>query len=204
MDVALQTDGGIAAAREADLRMVLRRETAEAHARLDAGWEGHDLTRRRAYAAFLSGMAGALLPLEARLEAAGVAARLPDWSARRRSRAILSDLAGLGAEPAPLPGLGDVAGLGGAGMAGILYVLEGSRLGGTVILRRVLAGPDASLHDHVRFLRHGEGLRLWPSFAAWLAADEAAQADRIGAVAGARFAFAAFAAAQGAATLPAP
>lgn len=87
-------------------------------------------------------------------------------------------------------------------MAGILYVLEGSRLGGSVILRRVLASPDATLHDHVRFLRHGEGLRLWPSFAAWLAADEPAQADRSGAVAGARLAFAAFAGAQAAVSVP--
>lgn len=182
--------------------MVLRRETAEAHARLDRGWEGHDLTRRSAYAAFLSSMAGALVPLEAAMEAAGVAKRLPDWPARRRSAALLRDLAGLEVELAPIPALGDLAELGSAGMAGILYVLEGSRLGGSVILRRVLASPDATLHDHVRFLRHGEGLRLWPSFAAWLAADEPAQADRSGAVAGARLAFAAFAGAQAAVSVP--
>lgn len=204
MDVALEPGGGIADERDADLRTVLRRETAEAHARLDHGWEGHDLTRRPAYAAFLASMAGALVPLEAWLEASGVATRLPDWPVRRRSAALLSDLAGLGSPPAPIPDLGDLAEVGSAGMAGILYVLEGSRLGGTVILRRVLAGPDATLHDHVRFLRHGEGLRLWPSFAAWLATDEAARADRLGAVAGARLAFAAFAAAQAAVALPAP
>lgn len=187
---------------DGDLRTLLRRETAEAHARLDGGWERHDLAGRAAYTAFLSSMAGALVPLEDRLEGAGVGARLADWPARRRSAALLADLAGLGAEAAPVPIPDDPAAFGAAGMAGILYVLEGSRLGGTVILRRVLAGPDRAVHAHVRFLRHGEGLRLWSGFAGWLAADAAAQADRAGAVAGARLAFAAFAAAQAAVQVP--
>lgn len=180
---------------EGDLRMILRRATAEAHARLDAGWDIHDLAQRPAYTAFLSSMAAALVPLEARLEADAVAARLPDWPVRRRSAALLADLAGLSVRPAHAAPTGP-DGSGPGEIAGILYVLEGSRLGGQLILRRVLASPDAVVRDNVRFLRHGEGMRLWPSFAAWLAADAGARADIDGAIAGAHRAFAAFEAAS--------
>lgn len=185
-----------------DLRSILRRATAEAHARLDTGWEAHDLTRREAYATFLFAMAGALVPLEARLEAAAVERLLPDWPLRRRSAALLADLAALSDRTVPVAFEPKPASP--AEIAGILYVLEGSRLGGTVVLRRVHASPDAAVRDNVRFLRHGEGLRLWPTFAAWLAADTSARDDRDGAIAGAHAAFAAFEAAQSASLAPAP
>ncbi|NEU11124.1 biliverdin-producing heme oxygenase [Methylobacterium sp. BTF04] len=188
--------------RDGDLRATLRQATAEAHARLDTGWEAHDLTQRSAYVAFLSSMAVALVPLEATLEAAGVEGVLPDWPVRRRSAALLSDLAGLSAPP--IAKTSDPGDCSPGEIAGILYVLEGSRLGGKVILRRVLASSSPDIHDNVRFLRHGEGQRLWPAFATWLAADASARADIDGAIAGAHRAFAAFQAAQVAEVLALP
>ena len=81
-----------------------------------------------------------------------------------------------------------------AAHTGFLYVLEGSRLGGQVLLRQVLASPDPVVRGNARFLRHGEGLRLWPSLVAWLAARR--PSEHGAAIEGALAAFGAFEAAQ--------
>ncbi|HCC63345.1 MAG TPA: hypothetical protein DEQ55_19620 [Pseudomonas sp.] len=84
---------------------------------------------------------------------------LDDWPLRCRRQALLADLKALGcAEPPLTP----------AGMApspgwswGAAYVIEGSRLGGRVLSRRVAeANPSAPL----RYLNHGSATPLWPSF----------------------------------------
>ena len=177
-----------------DLRSLLRRATSDAHRRLDAGWGGHDFAKRRDYAVFLAAMAAALVPIEAELDRAAQGAVPPDWPERRRSGAILADLDALG-RPAPPASVSPRA-PGRAEAAGLLYVLEGSRLGGQLLLRQALASSDSGVRDNTRFLRHGEGQRLWPSFTAWLAACP--PVDREGAVAGALRAFALFEAAQAA------
>jgi heme oxygenase len=184
--------GGVEAGH--DLRGLLRRATSEAHRRLDAGWGDHDFANRRDYETFLAAMAAALVPLEADLNRATEGAVPPDWPARRRSAAILADLAALGRPAPPAPASPRAPGR--AEVAGLLYVLEGSRLGGQLLLRRALASSDPVVRDNTRFLRHGEGLRLWPSFTAWLASCPPTQAD--GAVAGALRAFSLFEAAQAA------
>ncbi len=76
------------------------------------------------------------------------------------------------------------------GAPGLLYVLEGSRLGGQVLLRQVLASPDPMVRGNARFLRHGEGLRLWSGFVAWLAARPMSESEA--AIQGALAAFAMF------------
>lgn len=177
-----------------DLRFALRAATDAAHRRLDAGFAAHDLSRRTDYATFLSAMRDPFVQIEAWLDGADAADLPPDWPARRRADFLLADLRGLaiGAPdtlPEPLP-----QGLAGAEAPGLLYVLEGSRLGGKVLLRQVLASSDPDVRGNARFLRHGEGARLWPSFAAWLAtrpADAEAAAIR-----GALRAFALFETAQ--------
>jgi heme oxygenase len=131
--------------------------------------------------------------LEADLDRAAEGVLPPDWPARRRTDAILADLAALG-RPLP-PASASPQPPAQAEAAGLLYVLEGSRLGGQLLLRRALASSDARVRDNTRFLRHGEGQRLWPSFAAWLAARPPAEAG--GAVVGALRAFSVFEAAQG-------
>ncbi|MCJ2081630.1 biliverdin-producing heme oxygenase [Methylobacterium sp. J-090] len=176
-----------------DLRALLRQATSEAHRRLDTGWAGHDFGERGAYGAFLVAMAAALVPLEADLALAEPGALPPDWPARRRSGALLADLAALGhsGPPAPAPPRAPTR----PEAAGLLYVLEGSRLGGQLLLRQALASSDPAVRDNTRFLRHGEGQRLWPSFAAWLADRPPSDAD--GAATGALRAFALFETAQG-------
>ncbi|WP_244473802.1 MULTISPECIES: biliverdin-producing heme oxygenase [unclassified Methylobacterium] len=176
------------------LRGLLRRATSDAHHRLDSGWAGHDLQERGAYVGFLAAMAAALVPLEADLAASPPEALPPDWPARRRTDAIRADLAALGHPAPPAPAMSRAQPP--AEVAGLLYVLEGSRLGGQMLLRQALASPDATVRDNTRFLRQGEGQRLWPSFAAWLETRPASDAD--GAVAGALRAFSLFENAQSA------
>jgi hypothetical protein len=79
------------------------------------------------YTRFLLCSAMALLPIEGSLEETNVAAVLPDWSQRRRSHTLRLDLAEMSLpEPPSLPAP-EV--LGNAFQFGMLYVLEGSRLG---------------------------------------------------------------------------
>jgi heme oxygenase len=118
-------------------RFALRSATADAHARLDALFSSFDLADPADYGRFLQAQAGAFAPMEAALDAAGVTAIVPDWPDRRRSHALSADLSGLGlTEPAPVavPVLTTEAAI-----LGALYVLEGSRLGGALLVRTV---PD--------------------------------------------------------------
>lgn len=112
--------------------LVLRQATADAHAVVDAAFSRFDLGRAEDYRSFLLAQAEVLLPLETKLSAT----RLPPW--RPRLPLLARDLAGLGlALPAPaiIQGLDEPGALHGA-----LYVVEGSRLGGGMLARRVGAG----------------------------------------------------------------
>ncbi|SOB87225.1 heme oxygenase [Sphingomonas guangdongensis] len=116
-------------------RAALRAATADDHERVDAAFARFDLTDRRGYAAFLSAQAAAMLPIEAALDAAPVT---PDWPLRRRAHLLRADLAALQTSvPPPLdppPFAGEPA------LLGALYVIEGSRLGGAMLVRSV--SPD--------------------------------------------------------------
>jgi heme oxygenase len=119
----------------ADARAALRRDTAGDHERLDALFGRFRLDDPVDYRAFLTAHAMALPSVEAALDAAGFAALLDDWPARRRGSAIAADLAALGdAMPPPLaaPSLDTPAAQWGAA-----YVVEGSRLGGALLARGV-------------------------------------------------------------------
>ncbi|MBX3594589.1 biliverdin-producing heme oxygenase [Sphingomonas sp.] len=117
-------------------RQILRAATAPDHARVDTAFSGFELGVRGSYTAFLRAQAAALLPVEAAIDACP---DLPvtDWPERQRGDALRADLAELGAAlPAPLsaPEL-----IGAAQVLGALYVLEGARLGGKLLVRSV---PD--------------------------------------------------------------
>ncbi|MGN6374638.1 MAG: biliverdin-producing heme oxygenase [Sphingomonas sp.] len=119
----------------------LRDGTRDAHDRLDALFARFDLSSPAGYADFLAAHAEALLPIEAALDASPVALVTPDWPARRRGGLIAADLAALGRSVppvAPQPPIADPVAI-----AGTLYVIEGSRLGGKVLARQV--GPDFPL-----------------------------------------------------------
>jgi heme oxygenase (biliverdin-IX-beta and delta-forming) len=125
----------------------LRAATAEAHERVDAAFAGFDLTDRESYARFLQAHAEVVLPLEAAVPGERLT---PDWEERKRGALLGEDLAFLrdtdvASPPAPSPAASDMA-WDLPALAGTLYVLEGSRLGGKFLARQVPAGlPRAYL-----------------------------------------------------------
>lgn len=155
------------------IRARLRGSTAALHARVDMSL-GHILhSANDGYGHFLTGIAMVLLPLERALSEVNVSAILSDWPQRARSSALLSDLSALSL-PVPRPCVlrdKDLMGLE-AYQFGILYVLEGSRLGGQAILReRKKTGQVGPTN----YLSHGGGQPLWPLFVAQLEASDATQ-----------------------------
>ncbi|WP_267393784.1 MULTISPECIES: biliverdin-producing heme oxygenase [unclassified Sphingomonas] len=116
----------------------LRAETAADHDRVDMLYGRFALDRAADYRNILIAHAAALPAVEAAL---GVADDLPAW--RPRTALIAQDLAALGvAMPVPAA----FAAPDDASRWGALYVIEGSRLGGTLLARSVPAGlPSAYL-----------------------------------------------------------
>ena len=181
-DVSTQVNPGFSGLRER-----LRDATAAAHRELDAQLSSFDLTALAGYRRFLQASAGALLPLEAALVAAGVAGIFPDWPERSRSAAITADLARLGSAaqstvsvPSLTPG----------GVFGTMYVLEGSRLGAKFLMKEVTEAADPRVAEATSYLHHGAGKRLWQSFLSRLESEEVY--DEAEVIAAARAAFAAF------------
>jgi len=140
----------------------LKAATQTAHAVVDAHYSRFDLADARGYRDFLTAHAAIMPRCEAVLDASAVAGLLPDWEARRRTPALLADLAALDCTIAP--SASPATPLATPETWGMLYVLEGSRLGGAVLAKRVAANPDANCRAATRYLRHGHGDRLWPTF----------------------------------------
>lgn len=138
----------------------LREATGAAHARVDALFGRFDLGRREDYAALLAAHAEALLPLEALLDRGGAAAVSGDWADRRRGDAIRADLAALGID-APADAAAEAVPET-AAMAGMLYVLEGSRLGGKFLARTL--PPDFPR----QYLSGNQSSHMWPELLAKL------------------------------------
>lgn len=123
---------------------MLRDATAEMHDRLDRLYSRFDLARGDDYGAFLSAHAPAFVAVERALEAAGADDLVTGWRDRLRADALLADIAAMGLPPptADIPPSFDTE----AEMLGAAYVLEGSRLGGAVLIRSVGPGlPTAFL-----------------------------------------------------------
>ncbi|WP_375398637.1 biliverdin-producing heme oxygenase [uncultured Sphingomonas sp.] len=131
-----------AGSRRATARSVLRAATASHHQRVDATFSAVAFGDAASYGAFLRAQAAAHLPVEEALAEGGIATIVPDWAARRRGGLIADDLAALGLDVPPAAGAirFDTA----AALLGALYVLEGSRLGGTLLKRSVAPGLPAS------------------------------------------------------------
>lgn len=175
-------------------RNSLRGATDHLHRDLDriaAGFNLGDITH---YRRFLQANAATLIAIEQLLENAGVAQLLPDWPQRTRRAAILADLQSLGVDVQPLA-LRRTAPTA-AEVFGILYVLEGSRLGARVQLDQVLASDDEQVRRSSAYLRHGEPGPdqpggLWRSFLEQLETHEAAD-DQTQTVSGAVYTFTMF------------
>ncbi len=180
-------------------RMSLRALTAPAHERVDAAFSHLNLTDPAGYRRFLHAHYAILPECERVLAESGATDLLPDWPSRVRVPALAADIATVGGVPAR--GIARLAPLSPAGVWGMMYVLEGSRLGGAVLARRVQDNPDPLCRTATRYLRHGQGLGLWPSFVAALEAAPAVQDEPDAVIASAMAAFDLFeAAAQSPAT----
>jgi len=99
--------------------------------------------------------------------------------------ALQADLAGLGTPAISDPRAAGIDSPTSPRLLGIAYVLEGSRLGAQYLARDAAASRDPVVHGNMRFLTHGMGRRLWPTFLDVLesrvdaaTADAAAQAAR--------------------------
>lgn len=98
------------------------------------------------------------MPTEAALDAAGAGAVFADWPERKRVPMLAADLAALDAAlpaPAPVPLADDPAAI-----AGALYVIEGSRLGGRFLARQVGEGLPRA------YLDPGQRPPSWPGLLA--------------------------------------
>ncbi|SMF77034.1 biliverdin-producing heme oxygenase [Allosphingosinicella indica] len=117
-------------------RAALRARTAEEHERVDALFGRFDLASEDGYRGFLAAQAGAFLPIEEALDAAGIGDLVPDWHERRRGDALRADLSRLGVA---IPDGAHPVFAGEADVLGALYVLEGSRLGGSLLKKSIQA-----------------------------------------------------------------
>lgn len=117
---------------------MLRAATRGAHDRVDALFSTFDLGRADDYRDFLAAQARAFLPIERALAEAGAGRLFPGWSEARRAPLLAADLADLGLAPPPTDGAAPLGSP--AAIAGAAYVLEGSRLGGALLARRVAPG----------------------------------------------------------------
>lgn len=134
MSLTTETDVAVipneATPERLDFHQTIRRSTRPCHDEVDALFGQFDLADRSAYADFLSAHAAALIPVEEWLQLASLG--LP---ASPRSNALRVDLLALGRpQPAfnPLTWPDREADRWGAA-----YVIEGSRLGGAMLLRNV-------------------------------------------------------------------
>ncbi|WP_445678595.1 biliverdin-producing heme oxygenase [Radicibacter daui] len=173
----------------ASVRFALKEATADAHRRLDALSARFNLSDDAGYRDFLMASAAALLPLEAALERGGVAQLLEDWPSRTRASAICADLQGLegdipDARSVTLPASP-------AALFGVLYVLEGSRLGARFVLKQ-LEPAGERVRQNVRYLTHGREQDLWRSFAARLESEATIAGDLATTIAAAHTAFGVF------------
>jgi heme oxygenase len=116
---------------------MLRAATAGAHDRVDAGFGGYDLAAAAGYRGFLLAHARALPAAERRMAMLPFAATLAP-----RMPLLMRDLAALGV-PAP-PAMSLESDADEASAWGLLYVVEGSRLGGAVLARGVPADWPAA------------------------------------------------------------
>lgn len=144
------------------LRQQLRCATTPLHHQVDAAFSAYALHTRDGYSDFLLAHARALFGLELALEGAGIERLLADWPQRRRRDALRHDLLALDlAVPTPLT-LPDT--LDNATCWGLVYVLEGSRLGARLLLEQVDKTPWPGQLDALHYLQHAGDSTLWPRF----------------------------------------
>lgn len=194
MQIEDSTTTRTSASHASNRRNSLRGATDHLHRDLDRIAAGFNLADVTHYRRFLQANAATLIAIEQLLESSGVEQLLPDWSQRSRRAAILADLHSLDVDVQPLA-LRRTAPTA-AEVFGILYVLEGSRLGARLQLNQVSASDDEHVRRASSYLRHGQPGPdqpggLWRSFLEQLETHEAAD-DQTQTVSGAVYAFTMF------------
>ncbi|MBY3224516.1 biliverdin-producing heme oxygenase [Rhizobium laguerreae] len=119
------------------LRSALRDQTADCHAAVDTLFGSFNLSLTQDYKAFLRAHARVVPSVEDALENGGIGRLLPDWPDRRRAHLLAADILKLDDRLPVLfsrPVLRCEAAIWGAA-----YVLEGSKLGGALLVKAV---PD--------------------------------------------------------------
>jgi heme oxygenase len=175
---------------------MLRAATRGAHDRVDALFSGFDLSRTADYRRFMAAQAAAFLPAEAALNEAGAGRLFPGWSEARRAPLLIADLDELGITHTPhdvAPAFASPA-----AVVGAVYVLEGSRLGGALLARRLAPGLPR------RFLSAALPTGGWRAFLAQLEQLLRTDVDRREAIASAEGMFTLFANAAAPVPLPLP
>jgi heme oxygenase len=117
------------------LRNALRAGTAEYHNVVDSLFGRFDMSDRRQYGTFLAAHARVLPVVEKALEQGGIERLIPDWADRRRSDMLRADLRALGLSMPPLLPFASLST--DDALWGVVYVLEGSKLGGAMLAKRV-------------------------------------------------------------------
>ena len=174
----------------ASARWLLREATGDLHADLDGLLSRVEFDDRRSYGDFLLRQAGPLFTIE-RLLNEGPAFDELDWRSRTRTQAMRADLTMLDlVPPAALPSKLRIENRDAA--LGLLYVLEGSRLGAKILLRRARASRDPLVRTATAYLAHGEDRPFWQTYLKTLERIEERGLDTTRLVQGARAAFALF------------
>lgn len=137
--------------------------TASLHRQVDSLFSMDRITTPRGYGAMLMSHAAVVPGTEAFLRRSRHLVDLPRFEERMRTTALENDMRALKLAPASAAPMSFLNSRG--AVAGLLYVLEGSRLGATVIRRR-LAKSGASYPTD--FLSHGENCGFWQSYLSWL------------------------------------
>ena len=163
----------------------LRSSTHHLHHLVDSRFHLTSLSSEVAYSAFLLAN-WPFASIEAALERAGIHDVLPDWDKRRRSEALAFDLTHCGILPPRISWLEIASDLG--TLLGWSYVLEGSRLGASMIVRTI-SRPGEHSARATHFLRQGDGAHLWQSYKAALSSIDGDPAAISNACEGAKLAF---------------
>lgn len=151
----------------------LRTNTRQWHDRVDQAFTQFDLTTLSGYGTFLKVHCRAIERCESDLADWNVAERFPGWMGAMRMPALLADLDQLSlSRPPPLnslPGAASPRAVSDAELVGMMYVLEGSRLGGRVLAKCVRQSSDARCRSATAYLNHDGGVS-WQSFLGRLSA----------------------------------
>ncbi len=112
------------------------------------------------YRKYLIATLASRVRLESMLEASGVEALVPDWAQRRIVPQLLEDLHDLGGG-APMPVEATRNPVDMAAIVGTLYVLEGSGLGATILLKQAVKLGMSETFGARHLVRQVSNQRSW-------------------------------------------